>query len=93
MSTSGQWKSLLTYAVEQRVKLRLEHLEMMAAAYFAATNIDPREVVLVEDARMPGRTFYYYSTRDEIKTLENEQQEIEYIKCDAELDAEIMAHL
>ena len=60
---------------KQCVELRMEHLEKMLAAYLLATDIDPSEVVLVEEH--PG-TFspdgfairYYYARREDVEDKE-----------------------
>lgn len=52
-------KQLLDWAIEQAVELRCEYIEQMAAAYLLKTNIDPREIELVEDHRGMEIVFYF----------------------------------
>jgi hypothetical protein len=39
-------------AREHGITLRMDHIEMMAAAYYQKTNVDPEKVELVEDMRI-----------------------------------------
>jgi hypothetical protein len=67
MYDAKKYDNLMRYALERGVTLELEHIEMMAAAYFQKTDIDPREVALVREQRGWGETVWYFITRDELK--------------------------
>ena len=67
MFDKDKYQNLVQWALEQGVKLQLEHIEMMAAAYFSKTDVDPRDVVLVQEQQGWNRTVFYFSTKDELK--------------------------
>lgn len=60
------WGRVMDWARERQVELRLEHLEEMAAAYFAKTDIPPEEVVLVEDMTEARRIRFYFERREKL---------------------------
>jgi len=65
---------IVRWATECGIKLRTDHLEMMCAAYFLKTDVDPRDVVLVED-RLGGtleqgfRYVWYFADKKDIEGL------------------------
>ena len=65
---------IIQWATENRITLRAEHLEKMCAAYFMATDVDPREVVLVED-QLGGtmehgmRTVWYFARKEDVEGM------------------------
>ena len=58
------WGKLIHWANQETVKLRLKHIEAMAAAFFAKTDIPPEEVVLVEDRTEPHVIRFYFERRE-----------------------------
>ena len=63
-----QMKRVLDWGFEHRVMLRGEHLERMCAAYLLATDIDPRDVVLVEE-QYDLMTTWRFAHKDEVEQL------------------------
>ena len=67
-------REIIEMAQERGIEIKAEHLEKMCAAYLMATDIDPREVVLVED-RLGGtlehgiRTVWYFARKSDVEGL------------------------
>ena len=57
---------LLEYARKNGIEIRMQHIEQMAAAYLLQTDIDPSEVVLVEEQAGYNRTVWYYARKSDL---------------------------
>lgn len=58
-------KDVMDFAMERGMKVSEAFLESMLVAYLARTDVDPRDVVLVEE-REEWRTVYYFCHKDEV---------------------------
>ena len=65
---AGQMQDWMDEVMEQRVKLKVGHLESMFVAYMSATDIDPRDVVLVEET-VENAIFYYYAHKNKLRAI------------------------
>lgn len=52
-------EDVVQWARERQARIRLDHLEMMVAAYFSKTDIPPDQVVLVEE-QQGNKTIWYF---------------------------------
>ena len=76
--------NLVHEAARRGAEIRIEHLEMLTAAYFSKTDIPPDQVVLVEE-HQATKTIWYFARKDAPLPVSDKDERITALEQEVEL--------